>query len=370
MRDFDPTATEFISSGFLVRSMEGVRYDVMSIASVAAPVVGGIFGSDAAGDAAAAQERAAEKSDATQRYMYDTTRADNAPFLANGTAASNRLAYLLGLAPNPTGGAAAAASAPVDRNAIRSRLLSQFTTTAGGGVPQYGSGEEANRIISYSAPTSTVDEVGLNAAIDREVAAQQASQLASTQGAQAAANNDPEFGSLMRRFSLADLNADPVYQTGLQFGLDEGTKAINRQAAATGSALSGATLKALTRFGNDYGTTKAGDAYNRFTNDQTLKYNRLAGVAGSGQTASAQVGSAGANAANNISQSQQAVGNSRAAGYVGSANALGGGFAGAANNYQNNQLLNRIFPSPGYSGSTGYTGGADPLGSFIASKNW
>lgn len=39
---------------------------------------------------------------------------------------------------------------------------------------------------------------------------------------------------------------------GYQFGLDEGAKTVQASAAARGGLNSGATLKALTKFGNDY----------------------------------------------------------------------------------------------------------------------
>jgi hypothetical protein len=108
-----------------------------------------------------------------------------------------------------------------------------------------------------------------------------------------------------------------VYQSGLQFGLSEGEKGINRQAAATGSSLSGATLKALTRFGNDYGSTKANESFNRFNVNQDRTYNKLAGVSGAGsrpRTRSAQAAqNFGTNQAGNITSA----GNARAAGYIG-----------------------------------------------------
>jgi hypothetical protein len=144
------------------------------------------------------------------------------------------------------------------------------------------------------------------------------------------------YGDFNRKFTMADRDADPVYQSGLQFGADEGRKAINNRAAAGGSFLSGATLKALTRFGTDYGSTKANDSFNRFQTERTGEYNRLAGVAGSGQTAANQVGS-----------NTMGAGNAEAAGIVGGANALTSGLSGAYNAWQNNRLLEMIRnPSP------------------------
>jgi hypothetical protein len=153
---------------------------------------------------------------------------------------------------------------------------------------------------------------------------------------------DPAYGSLARNFSAADMNADPVYQSGLQFGLNEGEKGINRQAAATGNLLSGATLKALTKYGNDYASTKGNESFNRFNTNRQTQYNMLSGVAGTGQMANNQVASAGQNMANNVSQNQLAAGNSRAAGYIGSANAINGGISQGWNMYQSNQLMNAL----------------------------
>lgn len=56
-------------------------------------------------------------------------------------------------------------------------------------------------------------------------------------------------------------NAFDTYRgsSGYQFRLGEGTKAINTNAYATGMGDSGATLKALTRYGQDYGSNEFGN---------------------------------------------------------------------------------------------------------------
>jgi len=167
-----------------------------------------------------------------------------------------------------------------------------------------------------------------------------------------------DSGSLLRRITQADIDADPVYQSGLKFGLDQGRDAINARAIAggvPGGYDSGATLKALTRFGNDYGSTKANESYNRFVGDQGNIYNRLAGVSGAGQTATNQVQAAGTNAANNTAELLTGAGNARAAGIVGGASAWNnalGGVAGAAQGYQSNRILEELLKRRG--GYTGY----------------
>lgn len=143
-------------------------------------------------------------------------------------------------------------------------------------------------------------------------------------------------GTFNRNFTLADFNADPGYA----FRQAEGQKAINNSAAARGSTLSGATLKALTRFGQDTAANEYQNAYNRWNNDISNRYNRLAGIAGTGQQATSQIGSYGQSTANNIAQGNMntannvanntmQAGNARASGYVGMANSLNSGI----NNY-------------------------------------
>jgi len=164
-----------------------------------------------------------------------------------------------------------------------------------------------------------------------------------------------DAGSLTRRFSDTDLQADPVYQNAMRLGLQEGTAGINARAIAGGGYDSGATLKALTRFGTDYGATKGNEAYNRYITDQGNIYNRLAGVSGAGQTALGQVGAAGQNMMSGVSEALGAAGNARAAGIVGGANAWGNAATQGINAYQNqqqNETLRRLLAAYGGGGGS------------------
>lgn len=129
-------------------------------------------------------------------------------------------------------------------------------------------------------------------------------------------------GTFNRNFTLADFNADPGYV----FRQAEGQKAINNSAAARGSTLSGATLKALTRFGQDTAANEYQNAYNRWNNDISNRYNRLAGIAGTGQQAVQNVGNQGAQAAQNMGQNTIGAGNARASGYIAKGNVVGNSF--------------------------------------------
>jgi hypothetical protein len=136
---------------------------------------------------------------------------------------------------------------------------------------------------------------------------------------------------LTRRFSMSDLNADPVYNTSLQFGMNEGQKAIERKFAASGGLNSGAAAKAITRYATDYGGQKAGDAFNRYESSNQNTYNKIAGVAGVGQ-----------NAANQVASNTIGLGNANAAASIAGSNATTGAVNNFMNQFQNQQLLSRL----------------------------
>lgn len=144
-------------------------------------------------------------------------------------------------------------------------------------------------------------------------------------------------GEFNRSFSMADYQADPGYQ----FRLQQGEQGIQRAATASGSRYSGATLKALNRFNSDQASQEYGNAYNRYNNDVSSRFNRLASLAGVGQTATAQTAAAGQAATANIGQAVQNAGTARASGYVGQANAINGTIGQLVNQFQLSQLMGR-----------------------------
>lgn len=100
--------------------------------------------------------------------------------------------------------------------------------------------------------------------------------------------------------TAADVMAnDPGYQ----FGLDQGQTALDRKIAAMGGRVSGAALKATDQYATNYATTGYNSAYQRSQD----RLNRLAALAGIGQTAtqaSAASGQASTNAMTGLLTSQ------------------------------------------------------------------
>lgn len=84
---------------------------------------------------------------------------------------------------------------------------------------------------------------------------------------------------------------------GYQFGLTQGQQAIDRKTAAGGGRISGAALKAAAQYGTDYATTGYSAAYGRANQARTDRLNRLAALAGIGQTATQNIGALGAQTA-------------------------------------------------------------------------
>lgn len=141
-------------------------------------------------------------------------------------------------------------------------------------------------------------------------------------------------GEFNSPYTMADFQADPSYQ----FRLDQGEGALQASAAARGGLLNGGTLKAISDYGQNAASQEYASAYNRYTSDQTSRFNRLASVAGIGQTAANTTDSLGTSTAANIGQTTQSAGNATAANYVNSANSLNSGLSSLSNYYAQRQM--------------------------------
>lgn len=154
---------------------------------------------------------------------------------------------------------------------------------------------------------------------------------------------------------LTTENDTPLDATGIQmdpgyqFGLRQGQQAIDRQAAASGGRISGAALKSATQFGTDYATSGYSAAYGRANQTRTDRLNRLAALAGVGQTATQNIGAVGANTAGANSALMVAAGNNRGASQLAQGNIWGN--AG-----------NQLAALYGRGAGTGFTPNAEGIG--------
>ena len=155
-----------------------------------------------------------------------------------------------------------------------------------------------------------------------------------------------EFGSATPFNFQYNQNTDPGY--GFRF--DQGMKGLNASMAAKGLGVSGAGIKGAIDYGQGMGSQEYNNAFNRYvtgfnanTASQNNLYNRLAGVAGTGQTAGNSVATLGANMAGNVGSSLMSnAGNQGNAAMAAAANTTSA-FGSGAN------ALGRMYGTSGFS---------------------
>lgn len=162
---------------------------------------------------------------------------------------------------------------------------------------------------------------------------------------------------LLGFYGLPGGNANGAQQTfqqftgtpSYQFPLQQGNLALNRQLAASGLIGSGAALKDAVGYNQGYASQGLG-----------TYLQGLAGIAGSGQTAGAQLGQIGNTSAGLVNQAYTNIGNAQAGGIVGSANAWSQGLGqilGAPQLTGNGSLVGNGLASLGNAASNWFGGG-------------
>lgn len=243
--------------------------------------------------------------------------------------------------------------------------------------------DTTNKVNPQIGEAATAAGTGVTAAADQAATGVEGSTTAannllnpySTAGSTAVNALTAHLDDYTKMPGVKDIQLDP----GFQFALEQGLKALNRTAAAGGGALSGSAAKAAGRYVTDYANTGYTAAFNRYMQNRESSYNNLFNLMNLGKSAAEREGTnlldtskftgslrtgaaeyagnanmtaADRMAANSINASR-AQGefltqgsNAKAAGDVGSANALAGGFAGAGSSLLNALLLSKMFSSP------------------------
>jgi hypothetical protein len=176
--------------------------------------------------------------------------------------------------------------------------------------------------------------------------------------------------------SKVDVTQDPGYKFRMQSGVD----ALVAAGSGSHNYGSGSLGVALQQYGQNLGSqeygaaydrkhTSALDTYNSAMTGQNTVFNRLSGVAGTGQVATGQLAGAGMNAANNVSANQIGAGNTIAQGQIGQANAAANGITGVTNQliggyrgYNQNQMYNNYLTQQNMNGGLQGSGyGSDSM---------
>ncbi len=302
-----------------------------------ATLLGSSMASKSAAKASQAQTNSAQAGQQAENDALNRQLDLQEPFRQTGIAGNKRLAELLGISQD----------IPLTVNDLTGQDLADYNA-------QQAQLNGINPLIMGIGNERMRDIPSLMSRRDAAEQAQQA--ILKRAGAnRPQQTQSSDYGRLTRDFTQEDINTDPVYQSGLQFGLDEGTKGINARALQGGGYDSGATLKALTRYGNDYGSTKANESFNRFQTQNTNLYNRLAGISGTGQTATNNVSNAVQNYGNTSANLSADAGNARAAGIVSQGNSWAGALGDLSGIYnqeqnrkQNQSNFDRYFGSRTY----------------------
>ncbi len=150
--------------------------------------------------------------------------------------------------------------------------------------------------------------------------------------------------------TLAQAENEP----GFQFQEQQGDKAIQESAAATGGAFSGGTAKSLDNYNTNLAQTdyqnvvsNSLNAYQQNLANQAQQFSQLLAPVQIGEGATQNINQAGTQTSQTIAQLLASLGQSQAAGTVGSANAINSGITGATNGISQTALLSLLGIGPG-----------------------
>lgn len=308
-------------------------------AGVAGSIGGAAIASAGARDAARRQQRATDQAVSEQRRQFDLTQRNQQPWLTAGTQAIQMLQFLLGLGVPPGQATQAVSQATGTPPAAIADRWQQLQELGGGGPRLLGMEDGDGRGRDVFEP-SDISGTGF------------APRGGTTSSGAPAGANAGDFGSLMRDFSAADFEADPGYA----FRLQEGFKALERSAAARGTALSGGTLRELARYNQGFASNEFGNAYNRFQNNRATRFNQLAAISGAGQVSANTLAQTGAQNAATIGNLIVGGANAAALSRQSGANAWANAIGNASQIPLNWMMLSRL------SSGGGSGGGSQPPG--------
>jgi len=246
-----------------------MAFDWGSVIGAVGSIASGLINKKSSKDAAKAQTDAASGSNQVLLDMFNQSRADYEPWRQAGLTGLNEYMSLLGL---PTGSVQSASVNPAQAYLAANPDVaadSHFAQNPYEHYLQYG--QKEGRTWG-AVPT-------------------------------AASNKDP---ATAQQDAFNRFRATPGYQ----FNMQEGVRALDSSANASGGLFSGKAGKALTK----YGQGLADNTYNDYMN-------RLGSLSGVGQTATNSVAGLGQSTAQGVGSNLLSAGNARASGILGAGQA-------------------------------------------------
>jgi hypothetical protein len=186
---------------------------------------------------------------------------------------------------------------------------------------QEAAAREANRLLGQTQEANYADLSPY-----RDIGAGATGRLAALLGVGGSAE-DPRYGELTRRFSMADYEEDP----GLAFRREQGEQAINRNALARGRFNSGAALRELQRYNSGLASQEFGNAFERWRAQSADIAGRLGGASGIGQRAVESGNADRTNIRGQMAGNLIGIGNAQAGARIASTNALNSGLQSISN---------------------------------------
>lgn len=264
--------------------------------------------------------------------------------LGNTTSIGN--AVTPGLNGLISGAGSAVANAAAGAGSSASNALSNLGTNAliGSGI-NAATGLASNYLASQAQVDAANRATALQENIYNTTVANEApymqlgNKAASSLGTLTGTGTSNPLSSPLLQAPTSNLSEAALQNTpGYQFNLTQGLKATQNAAAARGLGTSGAALKGAATYATGLADQTYQNQFNNAVTNQTNQYNRLTGLANSGQSAAANQGSIGTQTGSNIASNITGAGNAQAGGYLGGANAIGNG----VNNYLNYGLTNAL----------------------------
>ena len=294
----------------------GISASTAMLIGGAATIGGSLISASAAGSAASAQAKSADRAADLQYEQYLKGVELQEPFRQAGLLGQNRLMTLLGLGGEGQYDDTAYNKALANYNAELA-ALDPSKYTVGGGEGGEGTFNQA----AFDAARAGI------VAPNRE-------QFRMVGGDTGAA----DFGKYATAEYTPEMFAKGI-DPGYQFRLKEGMQGLERSAAARGGLLSGGTLKGIQRYGQDMASQEYTNAFNRYQAERTGTLNPFQAMTGQGESTANTLTNLGMNYANQAGKAYMGAGNARASGYVGQGNAINQGISGLSNMYFQNRLL-------------------------------
>lgn len=355
-----------------------VTAGIIAGVGAAGSIGGAAISSNAAGNAASTQANAAdyaanlqyqEAQEALQfeQQQWEQSQINAAPWLQTGGSAELALGQLLGL-PGPTGGMTPGSPFPASAGTTAFPTAPNPGVGPSGTVPGGGPGNQF-RMTSLTNPATGARPVA-GGSLPMPKGGPVTAMTPGAAGTPGAASTANPLGGNLQPFApwttpfVAPTNVTEQNDPGYQFRLNQGLGAIQNSAAGRGGLLSGNTAQALDQFAQGDASQEYANVYNRslgqyqqnyniYQQNQANQWNRLASLAGMGQTTAGQLNSAGLNAGSTVGNillgSGAQIGNqlnnaaaATASGYIGGANAWSGALGGIGGNFGNLLLMKQL----------------------------